>query len=326
MDVDDEAGPEVEVEVRQEVMMASLGNKNKKKGYKQFLMAPVPRKIVFTDDGAANLSPLLSASTSTSASRSNVPTSLPTLDSSASSQLVKRLPRLIPPSEIQEHGELPPNMFVTSVDVEADLWGSNGKKKKNKSRNKAADVSYEYDCSYNEEGKYQAEEDVTLSYGDEDTVRMKGGTGDYGQAPSQGTASEATFDWSQAERLFDNAPKVSGVSDFQIGQIVGWKVRSDFSHTTCKLLIFIQSLDLNPQTFTPEILLIAAKVLETLDDTSSVKVQRLTRPLDPDSVYSGFLVPADPDAEGAEAEEVEVYEWTNISTSDWRILQSLKRL
>lgn len=77
-------------------MMASLSNKNKRRGYK-VPPAVLPEKIIFgANDGEANT--LFGASS---------PSGL-------------RL-RLITPSERQERGDLPLNIFVTSVDVEADL-------------------------------------------------------------------------------------------------------------------------------------------------------------------------------------------------------------
>lgn len=72
--------------------MFSLGNKNKKKGYKQTLAPPSSSKIVFSQPAHT--------------------TDQPTLDT----------PRFIPPSEKQAEGRIPKNMFVTSVDVEEGLW------------------------------------------------------------------------------------------------------------------------------------------------------------------------------------------------------------
>lgn len=300
----DEGVAEYEVEERQEVMMASLGNKNKKKGYKQFLMAPVPKKIVYTEDGQPVVSSLASVSALVSPPITQPSMSHPTIlvtALSASSEAQKPRPRLIPPSEIQERGELPPNMFVTSVDVEAGLGSSNRKKKKRKSRGNEADFSYDHTEPYIDESGYQAEEDITLAYGDETKEEV---ASDNTHPAPETRSANSIFDWSQAEKLFENATKISQVNDLRIGQIVGWR-----------------NLELNPQTFRPEILLIAAKVIDYSDGVSA-KTQRLVRPIDPDSGCSGFLAPVDHDEDPGEVEgEVEEHQWGDILISDWRVLQ-----
>ena len=75
-----------------DLTMGSLSNKNKRKGFKNAMGKEVPPKIIFSEQGDQN--------TNTSG------------------------PRLVPPSEKQEEGLLPPNIFVTSVDVEEGLWPS----------------------------------------------------------------------------------------------------------------------------------------------------------------------------------------------------------
>ncbi|KAF9448166.1 hypothetical protein P691DRAFT_760171 [Macrolepiota fuliginosa MF-IS2] len=305
---------EVEPEEKREVMMASLGNKNKKKGYKQFLMAPVPKKIVFAEGEGEMISTSGLASTSSSA-----PMGLPVpqaLTSEAQIETLVRiqpspsrqrpLPRLVPPSEIQERGNLPPNMFVTSVDVEADLWNPNGKKKR-KNKQKQVGALHEhndsFNNSYNNGNGYLADEDVTSTYGNDEQVGETVNDAQPNALPEHVVEPATAFDWNKAEKSFDKAPKVAQLDDFKQASIIGWK-----------------SLDLNPQTFTPEILLVAAKVLEVSHPVSTVKVQRLLRPVAPNSGFSGFLALADPD--GAEVEgDTEEHQWTDILTSDWRILQ-----
>lgn len=78
-----------------ELTMASLSNKNKRRGFKNAMGKEVPSKIVFSEqvDTNANLNGRAQALS----------------------------PRLIPPSEKQEKGLLPPNVFVTSVDVEEGI-------------------------------------------------------------------------------------------------------------------------------------------------------------------------------------------------------------
>ncbi|KXN80901.1 hypothetical protein AN958_06848 [Leucoagaricus sp. SymC.cos] len=311
MSVDEGESMQIEPKGGRGVMMASLGNKNKKKGFKQFLTAPVPKKIVFMENGDAVVSSLTPASTSSpmlppisQASTSKSPFPPPQQATEPSPQPQRPLPRLIPPSEIQERGELPPNMFVTSVDVEADLWNSKGKKKKQQAANNSYDYDYSLDNSYHGNG-YQTGEDVTLSYGTEEDQHSQVAQ-DGAQADAQKNGVTSSFDWNKAEQLFDNAPKISSMDVIKTAKIVGWK-----------------SLDLNPQTFTPEILLIAAELLNYSDDTLSAKIQRLSRPVDPDSALSGFLAPVDPgDGAGEVVGEVEEYKLADILSSDWRVLRS----
>jgi len=275
----------------------------------------VPKKIVFAE-GEEGEMVYASGVASTSSSTPMGPTVPQVLTSEAQIETLARiqlspsqqrpLPRLVPPSEIQERGKLPPNMFVTSVDVEADLWNSNGKKKR-KNKQKQAGASYEYDYlfdnSYNSNNGYQADEDVTLTYGNDEQVGETTNDAQPNICPELVVETAIAFDWNKAEDSFDKAPKVIQLADFKRASIVGWK-----------------SLELNPQTFTPEILLVAAKILEVSHPASTVKVQRLLRPVDPNSGFSGFLAPAEPD--GVEAEgDTEEHQWTDILTSDWRLLQ-----
>lgn len=82
--------------------MASLSNKNKRKGFKGAMGKEVPSKIVFS--GQVDL------------------------NASADVGVQPPVPRIVPPSEKQEKGLLPPNIFVTSVDVEEGF--RQGKKSK----------------------------------------------------------------------------------------------------------------------------------------------------------------------------------------------------
>jgi hypothetical protein len=319
------ARPEADVEDRREVMMASLRNKNKKKGYKQFLMGPVPKKIVFGQEEASEELPERSFEAGSSSLTASALTSAPhsEVNLAALPQEYQQLPSLIPPSEIQERGELPPNMFVTSIDVEADLWNSNGKKKKN--RKKATiDVQHQRNPAFANDEEYEADLDVTLSYDNGDTETIIEAMSKPPLTPPQKISE---FDWDQAERCFDNATKVTQLDQLKQVLIVGWKVRYSFlpSVPACatEFDVFEQNLELNPQTFTPEILLIAGKVLEVSDLTSSVKVQRLLRPVNPESGFSGFLAPAEPGDEGEVEGEVEEYRWIDIESLGWRVLHGL---
>jgi hypothetical protein len=90
-----------------ELAMASLSNKNKRRGFKGTMGKEIPSKILFSEQVDSNTS---------ANARAMVPT-----------------PRMVPPSEKQERGSLPPNVFVTSVDVEGEL--RQGKKRKSDTQN-----------------------------------------------------------------------------------------------------------------------------------------------------------------------------------------------
>ena len=78
-----------------DITMSSLSNKNKRRGFKNAVGKEVPPKITFSGqiDPNANMNGGVQA----------------------------LAPRLVPPSDRQEKGLLPPNIFVTSVDVEEGL-------------------------------------------------------------------------------------------------------------------------------------------------------------------------------------------------------------
>lgn len=82
--------------------MTSLSNKNKRRGFKNTMGKEVPSKIVFSEQVDPNT------------------------DLNDQSQALIEIPRLIPPSEKQGKGLLPPNVFVTSVDVEGGLQTRKG--------------------------------------------------------------------------------------------------------------------------------------------------------------------------------------------------------
>jgi hypothetical protein len=76
-----------------DLTMASLSNKNKRRGFKNAMGKEVPLKIIFSEQVDPNMNGRVQAPP----------------------------PRLVPPSEKQEKGLLPPNVFVTSVNVEEGL-------------------------------------------------------------------------------------------------------------------------------------------------------------------------------------------------------------
>ena len=130
MEVDEHAEEEVGMQVEvtsdkkaerdareAQIFMASLRNKNKKKGFfKEAMMKGLSdgskAKIVFAE-----------------------------VDKEEEAEVAEKkppavLPRLVPPSELQAQGRLPKNVFVTSVDVEEGMWEGGGKKKKIKRKEK----------------------------------------------------------------------------------------------------------------------------------------------------------------------------------------------
>ncbi|KAG6890193.1 hypothetical protein C0992_002850 [Termitomyces sp. T32_za158] len=166
------------------IMMSTLRNKNKRKGFKQSMSAPLPLKIVF-DGGIAAKEPV---SRSSQQPAQDVP----------GTEVTFSRPRLIPPSEKQERGELPPRMFVTSVDVEEGLWSNNQRKKKKKQKQREQ-VHEDY---YYEDRSMQ-EEYVQLDY-------SEGAVGD-------------NLDWGRAEKGWDEFVTITDIGQLAAGTIVGWK-------------------------------------------------------------------------------------------------------
>ena len=198
-----------------QVMMGSLRNKNKKKGFKQSMANPLPQKIVFTSNTTA------SASQQPSLSAQDMLIDEP----SRSSGTI--LPRLIPPSEIQELGQLPSNMFVTSVDVESGMWGEHlpSQKKQGKKKQKTLnEATTDWHDSYiaSENGQFDDAHDdssLALPYFDNDVQTTT-------QAPSSDTSlgTSRPFDWDQVERHWEDCAVLEKSEQLVVGCLVGWKV------------------------------------------------------------------------------------------------------
>lgn len=176
------------------IMMASLSNKNKRKGFKQAMAAPLPKKIVFDAPPPAE-APLPFAS----APAAEIVAAAP-----------GAFPRLVPPSERQESGTLPPNMFVTSVDVEE---GMHPVKKKNKKKTKGAAAEAQV---VNEAVEV---ENMVLDYGEPDEQHI---STQRDSAPSGG--EHVGGDWSYVERNWASLAKVTQDTKLDTGALVGWKV------------------------------------------------------------------------------------------------------
>lgn len=180
--------------------MASLSNKNKRRGFKQAMTSVTLKKIVFAEDGETHAGALppavadeLPFAGKTSADISNAAPNL--------------FPRLVPPSELQEQGNLPPNMFVTSIDVEEGMHPPRRKNKKQRPEPYVSEV--------------QEVEPIVLDYGYADDV-----------IPSQRENIAAIVedteamehDWSAVEARWDSLLKLTAISQVQRGTVLGWKV------------------------------------------------------------------------------------------------------
>ena len=191
---------------------------------------PSPQKIVFAPN--------------TTASGSQHPPSLLAQDISMDVPSIPSgtiQPRLIPPSEIQELGQLPSNIFVTSVDVESDIWGDHLPSPKKQSKKKQKTLNNEGLCysatnnshdtsqrdNTSENGQFDDAHDdssLTLPYFDTDVPSSTT------QVPSSGTTLETSkpLDWDRLERLWEECPVLKKLEQLVVGCLVGWKVCNPF--------------------------------------------------------------------------------------------------
>lgn len=145
------------------MMMMSLRNKNKRRKFKD--NAGVPSRITFQDSVAGPSPP----------------------------------PRLVPPSE---RDQLPPGLFVTSVDVEADMWPTDGVRARD------------------QKGK-KARRDANECKGEQDDVAL-----DYGKALEEDSAAVgSSLDYLTLEKAWTRAPRLVNKTVLPIGCVVGWQVR-----------------------------------------------------------------------------------------------------
>lgn len=185
---------------RESYMMASLSNKNKRRGYKT---APdvLPAKIVF--------SPAVEG-----------------VDEERRDVAVGRQggprPRLIPPSDRQERGELPRNMFVTSVDVEEGLVRDKKGKSKAKSRPRSKDV---------------VESEESLDYGEALDPAQSG-------LPKEdmimiSSDNHPIVDWEAAEKHWLTSKALSSLDELHPGMLLGWKVSVLLSCSLCIINTYV---------------------------------------------------------------------------------------
>lgn len=200
-------GKETAVEEHPAFLMASLQNKNKRRGFKHALTQGVPAKILFSD-----------ASQPAAEQSMDVDVVEAALAPEPQRSSSRAQPRLVPPSEKQERGLLPANMFVTSVDVEEGLWPAKGKKKKKK---KAPVKEAQWD--------YEEEEQTFaggLPYDDVPDV------------PAAMPAAGVQDDSASTERVvvaarWDTLRKITEKEQVQVGTTVAWKVRALSSSCRC---------------------------------------------------------------------------------------------
>jgi hypothetical protein len=142
-------------------MMMSLKNKNKRRGFKN--TTSIPSHITFQDEVA--------------------PSQPSTLE---------------PPSK---RDQLPPRLFVTSVDVEEDVWPRDNEQTWDRKRKKIQRDSY----------GQQDGADNTLFYG---------------RTPEKdSTAAFSELNYTALEKAWVNAPPLVEKVTFSMGYIVGWQVR-----------------------------------------------------------------------------------------------------
>jgi hypothetical protein len=149
------------------MMMMSLKNKNKRREFKNTI--GMPSRITFQDNEVA-------------------PSPLPTL---------------VPPSE---RDQLPPRLFVTSVDVEEDILPRNNDQNWDRKKKKKQRESY---------GQVADGVDVAL---------------DYSRTPEEdNTASASTQNYAALENAWENAPPLGEKDALSIGCVVGWQVRQSLT-------------------------------------------------------------------------------------------------
>jgi len=148
-------------------MMMSLKNKNKRPDFKNTI--GMPSHITFQDNEVAPSPPLT----------------------------------LVPPSK---RGQLPPRLFVTSVDVEKDIWPRDNDQNWDRKQKKTQRDSY---------GQAVDEADIAL---------------DYGRTPEEdSTASVSRHDYTALENAWVSAPPLEEKVNLSIGCVVGWQVRQSLT-------------------------------------------------------------------------------------------------
>ncbi|KAI5125001.1 hypothetical protein M0805_007425 [Coniferiporia weirii] len=260
-----------------ETMTTTLRNKNKKKGFKRTMVGVIPQKIVFSDNN--DVTPASTTSTSASVARLT------------SDGRRTQMPRLITPSEKQDQGLLPSNLFVTSVEVEGEKWD---RKKKKKQRD-----SYGYNAPADAGDRswvdaIEADGDLVLGYGEPDTGTHLTKTDTPG------------IDWSLVERKWDSFADITDISMLGSDLLVGWK-----------------ALALDPLTFTPELLVHLARVKAINPVTSEITLLSVRRP-GVDRIAFGAdaeeAIESDIDDDGTMEEET-IYALADALAAPWKLIK-----
>ena len=170
---------------------STLHNKNKRRAFARAVNTDTPKRIVFADDEGV---------------RENVPLR----------------PRLVRPSERAEKGQLPDNVFVTSVEVEdgEDTWSRREKKKKR-------------DDNGFDEMEEAEEAEVTLDYGVDETAPM-----DQSEAVET-CRSLGAEEWKAIEERWNTGlyKTITVPLDIKVDDIVGFTV-SRMEHRVCRAETF----------------------------------------------------------------------------------------
>ncbi|GBE78985.1 hypothetical protein SCP_0201820 [Sparassis crispa] len=257
-------------------MMASLQNKNKRRGFKNALAFGVPAKIVFSSPEEVSAD---TARIEVGAAQDVLPFSRAQGNEVADAIRSTSFVRLVPPSEKEERGQLPPNMFITSVDVEEGLPA---KKRKKQSKVKA----WEKDATA---------EDSYLPYDEPDEAL---GADTMGASAGCNSVTESqlspSFDRGIVEGRWSSLTKITAPAQLQVGCKVAWK-----------------ALGINPNTFTPEMLLNVGRVVSYED-------QLVVKPLEEHGAvevsFGGLVV-------GEDSGSVEErYDWQDVLQADWRLV------
>ncbi|KAG6334277.1 hypothetical protein ID866_4817 [Astraeus odoratus] len=199
----------------------SLRNKNKAKNFRLLLGKPLPAKIIFADDGSPQAGPSSDVLRPPPVDVKQE-TSISTRSTVEPRQAPRNLPPLVPPSE---RSSLPPNLFVTSVDVEAGLWRP---KKKRKTRD-----AIEYGAGLPDHGHFvstvadgDAEASIILDYGDsEDPVHAQ-----QERPQCQGNTRFTDADINRLEQSANVSwtalPKITHDVTLEVGDVVAYKNQS----------------------------------------------------------------------------------------------------
>lgn len=238
-----------------EIMMASLRNKNKKKNFRQTMVAPAVRKIVFDDSGEKQPANATSTQDSDSAGTTIQKTSESAENSNKSFSNLQT--RVIPPSELAALGLLPSNMLVTSVD-----FGRNTKKKRKSSRDTYEEEQVDNELQQVHWLGYEGNDGMMTDPDDADVYLPYDEEGDVAGDAVEGS-SNPQFDWKAAELRWEYFPRIEKQDQLYSGVLVCWQVslcrRS--SARVSKVNLFLKGLAINPQTFTPEHLLGVGRVV-----------------------------------------------------------------